>query len=228
MYIAFSKKGTLSLGELARNEPRGKFQPTHHCVVVHQTEQFRNVAAIPEKEARGIEISQGDKNNPEKVAVTLARSVVTLVPPPPPRRRTRSHHSLSLTRRAAHAGRPLRSLRAQGVAPRRQHEKTSILLFFPVVVAPPNSDDVHDDACKCTVKQVKKRKRRRCCPPPALRYSVGPFTGRRLAHSRGQSRAAPPHPDYPRARAARGPSNREDGSRLAACHRSPRDSRSDR
>lgn len=93
-----------------------------------------------------VEISQGDKNNPEEVAVTLARPVAALAPPPPPHRRTRSHHSLSLTRRAARAGRPLRSLRAQGVAPRRRHEKTSILLFFPLVAAPPanDDDDVHD------------------------------------------------------------------------------------
>lgn len=183
------------------------------------------------RRTRGVEISQGDKNNPEEVAVTLARSAVTLAPPPPPRRRTRSHHSLSLTRRAARAGRPLRSLRAQGVAPRRQHEKTSILLFFPVVAAPPNNDDVHDDVCKCVAGEETKTTTTTTSMSSTagpLRYSVGPFTGRRLAHSRGQSRAAPPHPDYPRARAARGPSDREDGSRLAACHRSLRDSRSDR
>lgn len=43
---------------------------------------------------------------------------------------------------------------------------------------------------------------------------------RRLTHSGGQSRAVPPHPNYPRVRTARGPSSREDGPRFAACHRS--------
>lgn len=105
-----------------------------------------NDSVMPQQSPRTrVELSQGDKNNPEEVAVTLARRVVALAPPPPPRQRTRSHHSLSLTRRAARAGRPLRFLRAQGVAPRRRHGKTSILLFFSLVTAPPENGEYVTD-----------------------------------------------------------------------------------
>lgn len=53
-------------------------------------------------------------------------------------------------------------------------------------------------------------------------YADGCGAGRRLTLSRGQSRAARPRPDYPRARAARGSNDREDRPRHAACHRSLR------
>jgi len=109
----------------------------------------------------------------------------------------------------------------KGWHPRRRHEKTSILLSL----------SVSSRHRRQRQRQRQRRPRRRCRPPPALgRRSASPYAdacgaGRRLARSRGQSRAARPRPDYPRARAARGLSDREDGPRHAACHRSLRASR---
>jgi len=86
-----------------------------------------------------VTLSQEGESYPvETVAALAPRPVVALVPPPPPRRRTRSHHSLSLTRRAARAGRPLRSHRAQGVAPPAPaRENVDTPLSFRFVAAPP-------------------------------------------------------------------------------------------
>lgn len=131
-----------------RNDPRTHFisQPTTASsllALLAASILNNSVMSQQPSEKHRVTLSQEGGSDPVETVATLARPV----PPPPPRWRTRSHHSLSLTRRAVHAGRPLRSHRAQGGrddTPGAGTRKRRYSSFFPFLVAVPVvNDDGH-------------------------------------------------------------------------------------